>query len=169
MNKQRKLYIHGQINGESFSKFSQELDTLLYKHPKAPIHIELVSEGGVAYDALSFYGRIRTCNAPIHITAYGLCHSAATLVLAAGDIRYCSSETNFMVHQSKSKISGQLYTLKALVEQEDAEEAAWCKLLSKRTDTHPDMWEQLQLNTSYFGAERAKNLGLIHEILKEKP
>lgn len=163
----RKIYIAGQINTDAYLEFSKEVDRLAAESTK-PIHVELVSEGGHAYDAMAFYGKIISCKCNIIITAHGYVHSAGTLILAAGDLRYCTPEISIMVHESSNKFKGNTSTLKELVRHEEEEELAWSTLMAKHTKASVEAWLQMNKKTTYLNADQAKFYGLVDKIIGEK-
>jgi ATP-dependent Clp protease, protease subunit len=160
-----KLYIIGKIDDKAYEKFSRELDEII---DHAPITIELVSEGGYAYDALAFYGKIVSKKNHINIIAHGCVHSSATLILAAGDHRICTPEVSIMVHESKNTIKGNTSTLKIKVLQELREEREWADLMAYHTVPTRNQWLDMQKRTTYISASKAYDLGLIDEIIERK-
>lgn len=160
------LYIIGQIDDESYEKFSRQLGPL--ETNSTLVHVELSSEGGLSYSGLAFYGRIRTSSAQIHVRAHGLVHSAATLVYVAGDHRTCSRECSFMFHDTTERYKGQAVGAAQWAERLEREEQQWAHLLAARTGTPEDTWRKLSKKTTFLTAPQAYQLGLVHEILKEK-
>jgi len=162
----RKIYIVGSIDETSYLAFSKHLDKLIAESATKPVEIELVSGGGIYYDGLAFYGKIRSCPAPVHITAHGICHSAATLVLAAGNIRKATPETSFMVHNSTERHKGELPQLTKKLEDLKVQEEHWNNLLAERTLMKASFWSALSNKETFFYADDAFQYGLIDQITK---
>lgn len=162
-----KIYVIGSINEDAYRAFSEEVDKLLQKR-NSLIEVELVSAGGTFYDGLAFCGKIRSSPATFSITAHGLCHSAATLVLASGDIRQASSEISFMVHETVERMKGSSEYLVAQAQRLLAQELDWEQLMEECTGTPADVWRTMSKKTTYFGAQEALQFNLINKILKPK-
>lgn len=159
------IKIIGAIDEKSYKTFSHELAHI----EKKAVEIELHSEGGSAEDALAFYGKIRNHTTPIHITAHGIVHSSAILVLAAADHRSASEECVFMVHDSRETFkNASLEDLMVAVDRVEREERQWAKLLESRTGTPFEVWRTLSRKSTYMNAREALQFGLIHSILKGK-
>jgi ATP-dependent Clp protease, protease subunit len=161
----RKIYIIGQIDSAAYEKFSRRFDRLTESSFEA-IEIELHSEGGSSYDGLAFYGKISTSRVPTIITCFGMAHSAAIAILAAGTIRRCSPEANFMVHESTSKLKGTSSSLMKQAEQAMDDERAWDSLMERSTGTPASFWRALHKEESFLNARQALQYGLVDTILK---
>lgn len=164
----KMIKIIGQINEQSYKQFSEDLDAALFDNV-SPICIELHSEGGNSQDALAFYGKIRNCSLPISVTAHGIVHSSAILVLVAADQRMATSECQFLVHDSRESFKNMsLDDLLCAVERVEREEKQWAELLEARTVTPWQVWRQMSRKETYLDAKEALQFGLINKILKGK-
>jgi len=164
----RKLYIIGPITSKAYKKFSRQLDELVADGPE-PVEVELHSEGGSAYDGMAFFSKISTCPCQVLITAHGMVHSAAILVLVAGTFRQCGPYVDFMVHESEEKIEGRSSTLLKMARQAMREEIVCDTLMANRTGTPAGTWRQLHESESFLTASEALQLGLVHAIMKGNP
>jgi ATP-dependent Clp protease protease subunit len=163
----RRLFIHGEITDETFSKFSKKLSKLLAQSNDS-ITLELHSEGGSPYAALAIYGRIVSSPASIHVVAYGAVMSAATIILAAGHRRSMAPETWFMTHLSESKADGNFKQFKQAASQAYREELQWSEILAKHSSLPASEWEKLSNKTTYLSAEQCLQYGIIDTILRGK-
>lgn len=169
--------IHGEISTESFTKFSKRLNILEAVEYEGPVHIELTSEGGAAYDALAFASRIRRSELDITITAVGLVASAAVMLLAAGKKgkRRMAREAWLMVHEdsgSFDSIEGSVEELEEKakkfirnVEHLRRMEEQWATLLEEFTGTSKDIWAKLHRKETYLSAGECLALGIIDEVV----
>ncbi len=164
----RKIYITGSIDNSAYTLFSESLDKLIVESPTRNIHVDLCSEGGDAYIGLAIAGKMRTAPCTFTVTVYGHASSAASLILAAGDIRRMSGYAWVMVHTSSGKLKGDASTLLAAAQQWEREEHHWAGALAKNTSTPSSTWLALEKKTTYLDAEQALALGLIDEILRER-
>lgn len=163
----RRIRIIGDIDTENLLKFYDELDLLEQALPfGTAIELELVSEGGSAYDAVAFYGRIKRSSLRIHITAYGMIASAAILVLAAGHKRKMASEATAMVHEdSVSDYAGNTTDMETFSRHMRQLEEQWATLLAGVTKTSAKEWERLHKRTTYLTPKQCLELGLVEEIV----
>lgn len=160
-----KIYITGSIDDAMYTHFSDELD----KVPKGlTIHLDLCSEGGDAPAALAIAGKMRTSESKFVVHVYAQASSAASLILAAGDVRRMSPMAWVMVHTSSGKIKGDASLLLITAQQWERDEHHWAALMAKNTTTPSSTWLALNKKTTYLDAEQCLALGLIDEILKER-
>lgn len=163
----RKIYLHGEVNEKMFSKLSKKIDRLISEGPEA-IEIELASEGGFPYPALAIYNKIRSCPCHVTIRAVGPVMSAATVILAAGDIRLMSSDAWFMVHESNESIIGRLTAHQAATTQMLKEEMQWADILARHSNWTIEQWRAVSKKTTYLTAFQLKQIKLIDGILPSK-
>ncbi len=161
----RKLYLIGPITEDMYSVFSEQLDFLIKENPTKPIDVEISSGGGDEDAALALYDKIKSCSAPIIMTAFGVIQSAAVLVYAAGDKRVAAPQTVFMVHESTAKLKGFTRDLVTEIGQLQKQENTFDFLLSLCTSTGVDNWRRLSRATTYFTSGFAYDLGLVDSIL----
>lgn len=162
----RKIYLHGEINGAMFSRFSKKIDRLVFENPNAPIDIELASEGGKPYAALAIYNKMRQCDCEISVLVYGPCMSAATIILAGGDMRYMAQDSWFMVHESTEGIKGTLADHRTHTQQMQLEENQWSEILARHSEWTAKQWAKASSRTTYLTAEELYSIKLVHGVLK---
>lgn len=161
----RKIYLVGEINGDAYLAFAEKLDAMEGESDE-PITIELNSGGGVAYDGLAFYSRIRTSRCPTTVIVVGLCASASGIILIGATKRIMTRESWFMVHEDNAsvdegKVTSGVSEMKQLVRMENQ----WNKILAAHTNVPAKTWARMNLNTTYLNAERCLELGIIDEII----
>lgn len=160
-----EIKLVGTIDESLYISFCSQLDTLERAKTKT-VHIMLSSAGGAAYDALAFYSRMRLSPCSFTVTVYGLCASAAVLVLAAGDYRRMTRESWVMVHEDQiSKLTARVSSAEVQVRHARSMENQWNKLLSERTCTSMSQWAQLHKAERYLDPEDCQALGLIEEVI----
>jgi ATP-dependent protease ClpP protease subunit len=163
----RTLYIVGEISAENYLKFSEQLAVLegVKRAADNPITIELFSEGGDAYSALAFAGRIRNCKSPTIIIAHGYVASAAVLILASGVYRKMSKEAWVMVHEDSGEIAGNVTEMQRDANHFRRLENQWAKLLEQVTNRSAKFWADAHTKTTYFCARECLDLGIIDEVI----
>jgi ATP-dependent Clp protease protease subunit len=167
MREHKKIYIIGDIDAESYTKFALSMDKRESEPEAGIIPIELASEGGDPYIALAFYDKMCSSKHHIHITVRGLAASAAVLLLAAGDIRYMAESAWVMVHEDSPEISEDI----KVTEFEKAAahsrrlEIQWNAILELRTGTPALTWSELHKAETYLDSNECLKLGLITKII----
>lgn len=163
----RKIYLHGEVNEDMLTRMSKKLDKLVAEGPEA-IEIELASEGGFSYPALAMYSKIRSCPCHITIRALGPVMSAATIILAAGDLRLMASDSWFMVHESNEPVNGRLTTHQIATAQMLKEEMQWADILARHSDWTIEQWRAASKKTTFLTAFQLKQIKLVHSLLPTK-
>lgn len=163
----RRIYIVGEINEESYQKFSERLAELEAEDPIDDVEIELASEGGFAYAALAFYARMRLCPCDIIVRAYGFVASAATLILAAGDNRIIARESWVMVHEDQGEHEGSVSDIEKKIAHDRRMEEQWLDLMVELTKgkVSRSYLQSIHEETTYLSAEEALEIGLVDEVV----
>lgn len=164
------IYIIGEINSDSYEKFAMDFEKELLKSPKA-IEIELTSGGGDSDYALAFFSKIKETKAKVTITARGCCQSAATLILAAGDFRYATDETIFMVHETKLKLTGTATELEPALKAQRWDEEHWLRHLTLALKPSAEAYQvirDIHKTTTYFDVHKALEINLINKRKRYK-
>lgn len=132
------------------------------------VSIFLNSEGGSASDAIAMVDYMRTSGRKYSITAFGLCQSAAVIILACGDYRRIAKGTEVMVHEEyveEAGLTGTLSELEKKVAAMREEEDRWNDLLASKTKVSARYWAGLAKETTYLTAEECLELGLVDEVI----
>jgi len=161
----RKIYITGEINNDSYEVFSRRFSFL--DKTKGVIYIELMSDGGYSFAALAFYDKIINSDNDVHISAYGLVASAATLILAAGDFRRIAKNAWCMVHEDEPEIpeGARVKQFESIASNARMFEEQWAHLLEENTSASSGKWAELHLNETYLTPTECLDLGLVDEII----
>lgn len=161
------ILLHGDIDSDLYSRFSEELKTLeeeLFSVDDASILVELMSDGGDATVALAFFDRIRNSPLNIDIHATGLVASAAVLILAAGSTRTMSDSAWVMVHEEQVEdTSGSVSSLEKETRRLRRLETQWCKILASVTKLSFEGWTELHKSETWLDKPWCKEVGLINE------
>lgn len=92
--------IRFELRGELTARTLGSLARRLRLAPDAPVHLHIVSTGGLAREALDVAEMLAARTALVHGHAEGVCASAATLILAGCKRRTAEPGTTFMLHCS---------------------------------------------------------------------
>lgn len=160
------IRIIGVIDEDAYREFSERLDALEASDLGESVRVAITSSGGSAYIALAFASRIRLSPLRITTTAVGFVASAATLILAAGAIRYITKESWVMVHEDSAEITGTVTEAEKEIKHSRALEVQWNQLLEQYTGTPAKVWESIHSSgDTYLSPEECLELGLVNEIV----
>jgi len=167
----RRVFI-GEIDSGSVDKVIKGLYLMDSNSETKPCEMFISSEGGTLYDTLALFDIMQTLKCPVHTFAYGLCMSAAPLLLAAGSKghRWVAEHTSFMHHDWSSELEGTGSQLKATIAHSEAIGKVWTQLLTKHSTKDFRFWEARAKKGAdfYFSADDAINWGLADSIWSEK-
>lgn len=163
--KMRKIKIVGDIDEESYGLFSDQMDELESDNSDT-IHVELTSGGGEAITALAFIDRMRLSPCTIEVTVLGSAQSAASIILACGDLRRMAKNAWAMIHEdSVHKFSGTVQEVEAYAKRLRQLEDQWCEIFSKHCGGSIHSWRRLHSRERYLDANQCLELGIIDEII----
>ena len=127
-------------------------------------HLTFSSPGGVAADGVFLYHHIRSLPLQTTIHNTGVVASAATTIFAAADVRRACQHSIFMIHPVQSQANGAHASLQSCLDMALAEEARIDQILTERTAIPQDVLSQRRSVEIFFGADKALEYRLIHEI-----
>lgn len=153
-------YLLTSIDYDHLAEFSAAL-----KESSGLFKLTIASEGGDTDVMWAFVDLILCSKREFIGTAYGVCHSAAPLILASCDQRFCGPNTQFMVHEDIIELSGSPSSSIKQVNRAQAEEDRWYTAMSIATGTPITEWRKMSESETYFDAQKAKELGLVDKIL----
>lgn len=179
------IYISGPIEGDLATALRMKVAAIdMYREghnlPLEDVNINILSPGGDAgsINALyDFYDELLSQGRKVNIHAEGICMSAATLIVGgASGKRTCGKRCRFMVHEIQIENVGgtgtQTKSISAEIERMGDEYLeAYVKVCNRDKELTPEAfekeklkWEKLSTKETYFGADKAKELGLIDEV-----
>ena len=164
--KERIILLTGEVNDQMFMQVETAL-SLLEAESRKTITIRLSSAGGTVYDALAIVGRITQSSCNIAIEGYGCVMSAATLILACGDVRRISKYSWFMTHEAQYDPGHDKHSNhKALIIQYEREEKEWAKHMASFTTKDIEFWHKAgQQVDAYFTAQDLVSMGVADEVI----
>jgi ATP-dependent Clp protease protease subunit len=169
--KLRRIFL-GEIDETSAMNVVKGLYFLNTIDPDGPIELFIKSPGGDVYQCFAIYDVVGTIAAPVHTFAFGMCMSAAPLLLARGEPgqRWVAEHTAFMTHAYSEDLSGKAPDLKAGLRQGLGMDARWNELLAEHSTKAVRFWKSKASKTSdfYFSAEQAIEWGVADSIWSEQ-
>lgn len=165
--RQRIIQIVGDIDEDKFKLIDGALSEMEADSRKA-ITIRINSCGGSVYDALAIVGRIKTSKCKIITEGFGCVMSAATMILACGNLRRISQFAWFMSHESRYEVTDRSHTAAVnFVKQSEREEIQWAECMAKFTKMDFDFWKKTGTGgkDAYFIAKELLEMGIVDEII----
>ncbi len=149
-------YINGQIYGSNIKK----------------LKILISSPGGDVDSAIRIYSYLKALSIEIETIALSQIDSAANIIYSAGAKRIAIKGCRFFLHEGTFTTGTQTTTLhnheevlaifKELLKKH-------ISILAKETGKEEKQINELLQNSTILSAEKAKELGLVHEILEKLP
>lgn len=162
---QRTLFISGDINSDQVQKIDAGLIALA-ADSSDPITIKISSEGGSPYDAFAIIGLMTASGLHITTVGFGAIMSAATIILAAGNVRKLSRYAWIMHHAESYEVDGDHHMIKDYVIQSEREEKVWCRTMQLLTKKDWKFWYRKGLKTNfYMSPKEALEHGVVDEII----
>lgn len=152
------LHLTGSVN----KKMLHAVIEYLEQQPEFPC-IRITSHGGDPDIALAIAGLLKQCHGLV-TEVYGQCHSAATLIFAAGASRRMQRWAWCMVHEGAEEVGGNASSIKAHAKQMERNETHWNAIMAELTGTDAKVWEKLNERDTYLNAEECLKLNLATEI-----
>ena len=164
------IYMHGDIMLGSLFDFISKVRIILKNRPEEnandPINLLINSNGGDVYEALGIIDYIESLSVPVNIIARGRAMSAAAMILACGTgKRIASKLTTIMLHEASAEIFGKSADIKANADHIDGLENDFYTMMSDKTGQTEDFWRKSCRKDFYISAARAKELGVIDEVI----
>ncbi len=131
-----------------------------------PVTIKINSPGGSVYEGMAMVGRLKASPCQIITEGYGHVMSAATLILACGDVRKVSKYCMSMFHQSSYGLQGSHEEIKQEVEQMEREEKLWAKWIAELSSKTEKFWYGVvKKKNVYLTADQMSDYGVADEII----
>lgn len=161
----RTIICSGQVDEDLLHRVESGL-TLLEGLGEDIINIRLCTPGGEVDIGNAILDRILSSNCQIYIHAYGQIKSMGIFLLAAGDIRSCSSLTSFMHHGGSYAIEGTSNQNKAYLKYSEIQDSLMHKWLASRTKKDSTFWGNTGADVDHwFTCNEALEYGLVHKII----
>ena len=164
------VYLHGDIMLGNLFDLISKVRIILANRPKEnaqdPINLMINSNGGDVYEALGMIDYIESLSVPVNIIARGRAMSAAAMILACGTgKRVASKLTTIMLHEASAEIFGKSADIKANADQIDGLENDFYTMMAAKTTQTEEFWRTACRKDFYISATRAKELGVIDEVI----
>lgn len=131
------------------------------------IYLCMSSQGGLVGDGIFFYNHIKSVPIPVIVHNTGSVSSIATIVYVAGETRYCSAHSVFMMHPTTVgplREGVPWERLKSMLSSAVADDNRTEAILRERTNLPNELLDNKRVNDVHLLPKQAVEFGLAHEI-----
>ncbi|KAJ5116003.1 hypothetical protein N7456_000351 [Penicillium angulare] len=172
--KERIVCLNGEVDQMMSSSIVAQLLFLEADNPKKPIHLYINSPGGSVTAGLAIYDTMTYISAPVSTICIGQAASMGSLLLAAGapGKRFSLPHSSIMVHQPSGGYHGQATDIaihaKEILRIRSQLNKIYMDHLNGPKKMSLDDIEKLMERDYFMGADEAKEMGIIDEILTRR-
>ena len=169
VNGNSEIEISGEIgqsffsDGYTFDKFKNDLNQINGK-----IIINIKSMGGNLFEALAIYDHIRSLKNKVVTKIVGSSASAATLISLAGDTRYITQNSRYLIHKPMIAAMGNSDDFKRVIEQLEDLDRQVVNLYVQRTKLTEEEVVNLMKEEKFISSEEAITMGFVDDYVKDK-
>lgn len=150
-------------NGYTFNKFKEDLNKINGK-----IIINIMSMGGDLFEALAIYDHIRSLKNKVVTKIIGSTASAGTIISLAGDRRYITPNSRYLIHKPMVHLIGNSDDFEDVLKQLKDLDKQIVDLYSKRTKLTAKEIIKLMGEEKFISSEEAIEKGFIDDYVKDK-
>ncbi|RLS72203.1 MAG: ATP-dependent Clp protease proteolytic subunit [Planctomycetota bacterium] len=169
--KDRIIFLGSQVNDEVANAIVAQLLFLQSDDPKSDIHLYINSPGGSVTAGLAIYDTMQFVTCDVATYCIGQCASMGAVLLTAGakGKRRALPNSRIMIHQPLAGMEGTAEEIMI-----HAKEFRYIKqrlnmILQKHTGQPLDEIEKHTDRDNFMAAERAREYGLIDEVIDRMP
>jgi len=147
----------------------QKLLFLQYENRSQEIHFYINCPGGSVTATLAIYDTMQFLDCPISTYCMGIAASGAAIILAAGTKghRFALPNSKVMIHQPWGQVGGQISDIEIQATEIMKERARLNQILAFHTGQKLDRIEVETERDRFFGADEAKEFGLVDEVIQK--
>ena len=155
-----EIFFYCEVSDVTVLEFNMKLRQLAKEHSRITVYIH--SNGGDLWAGLSAMDHIRKCPSHVTTVADGICASAATMMLLAGDERQMHKHSYVLIHQVNTDGSWEKYSdLKEQVGNYDRFMKNFKKIYEKYTDIPSEVLEKLFMKDIYWDYKKCIKYGVV--------
>ncbi|QEX17119.1 ATP-dependent Clp protease proteolytic subunit [Hypericibacter terrae] len=169
--KERIIFLVGPVNDQVSSLVCAQLLFLEAENPKKDISLYINSPGGVVTSGLAMYDTMQYIRSDVSTVCIGMAASMGSLLLTAGakGKRYCLPNARVMIHQPSGGYQGQATDIEIHAREVLAVKARLNAIYAKHTGQPLDKIEESMERDNFMTPEKAKEFGLIDEVVDKRP
>jgi ATP-dependent Clp protease protease subunit len=169
--KERIIFLVGPVNDQVASLVCAQLLFLEAESPKKDIALYINSPGGVVTSGLAMYDTMQYIRSDVSTVCIGMAASMGSLLLTAGakGKRFCLPNARVMIHQPSGGYQGQATDIEIHAREVLAVKARLNAIYAKHTGQPLDKIEESMERDNFMTPEKAKEFGLIDEVVDKRP
>jgi ATP-dependent Clp protease protease subunit len=169
--KERIIFLVGPVNDQVSSLVCAQLLFLEAENPKKDISLYINSPGGVVTSGLAMYDTMQYIRSDVSTVCIGMAASMGSLLLTAGakGKRFCLPNARVMIHQPSGGYQGQATDIEIHAREVLAVKARLNAIYAKHTGQALDKVEESMERDNFMTPEKAKEFGLIDEVVNKRP
>ena len=166
-----KISFNGSVNEEKVRAFITEIKNLVDKNPDATsLTIYISSPGGSVDIAVELFNFPKLLDCKVRTVNTSYVNSAAIIIFAAGKERISLSHSSFYIHSITKNLNGN-FTADDLLREATEMSTNTDKvatILAGISNKHKSYWKRLMRKGCLLTSQKAKEVGLINDILEYK-
>ena len=168
--KERIIFLTGQINDNVASLVTAQLLFLEAEDPKKEIYLYINSPGGLVTAGLGIYDTMQYIKPDISTLCIGQAASMGSFLLAAGTKgkRFSLPNSRIMVHQPSAGFQGQATDIEIHANEVLSLKKRLNEIYSKHTSKSVDEIKSALERDNFMTANKAKDFGLIDEVVEKR-
>ena len=163
--KERIIFLIGPVNDGVASLICAQLLFLESENPNKDISFYINSPGGYVTSGLAIYDTMQYIRPPVSTVCIGQAASMGSLLLTAGapGKRFCSPNSQIMVHQPSGGAQGQAADIEIQAQEIPKLRSRLNDIYARHTGQTLDVIEAAMERDKFMSPEEAKSFGLIDE------
>lgn len=169
--KERIVFVTGGVEDHMASLIVAQLLFLESENPDKEIFMYINSPGGVVTAGMSIYDTMQYIRPKVATLCIGQACSMGSLLLTAGEagMRYATPNARIMIHQPSGGFSGQASDIEIHAKEILELRKRLNNVYVKHTGQTLKKIEENMERDNFMSAEKAKDFGLIDEIVEQRP
>ena len=166
--KDRVIMLTGQVESRMAVLIQAQL-LFLDSESNDPITMYINSPGGSITDGMAIFDAMNKVKSPVHTVCMGMAASMGAFLLSQGEPghRYCTSNSEVMIHQPLGGYQGQATDIQIHAARIMEMKKKLTEMMANSTNGKTDpatMWNECERD-NFLSPERALEMGLIDEII----
>ena len=169
--RERIIFLTGPVEDHSASLIVAQLLFLEAENPKKEISFYINSPGGVVTSGLSIYDTMKFIRCPVSTLVVGQAASMGSLLMTAGEKgqRFALPNARIMVHQPSGGYQGQATDILIHAREIEALKRRLNEIYVTHTGQSLQAIEDALERDNFMTADKAKEFGLIDQVLEKRP
>jgi len=169
--KERIIFLTGPVHDAVASLICAQLLYLESENPTQDIFFYINSPGGVVTSGLAMYDTMQYIRPDVQTVCVGQAASAGSLLLMAGakGKRFALPNSKIMIHQPSGGYQGQVTDIQIHAEDILRTRHRLNEIYCQHTGQDIDTIERAMERDNFMDAQRAKEFGLIDEVVDKRP